>query len=373
MPRSKARRHSRYDILEEGWNKKFTDLNAKVDLLLNRLPTPTSQRCRHAESIYSDWSSEDDNASKKDDVLSVSANGKFSDSDEDSVQNDENNNETNKNLSESTKKCLYDIFGDDAVVKKTVKNSGIAIDQSQKQVLETSYRTREPNFLTAFSEDNFDLFPLNEETEQYLEVPSLDTLDDSCLVKWHGAKASFAKAKHKTLFSQPSKMIEKVAYKGQQSARLGIVMQLYIQQSLGTLVEHFQSDNFSKDEGLEQVKNVFSMTTKCLDQIGRAGAFHHIIRRTAAMSDTALYELDDALEFSNLPLSGEGVFGSGLENLLKTRKEKKKQLEDLVPEVKRKNFKRKSESQVRSVVDIINGHTLTRHLCKVRHTKTIQN
>ena len=91
-------------------------------------------------------------------------------------------------------------------------------------------------------------------------------------------------------------------------------MQLYVHQSLGNLVEHFQSDNFSKDEGLEQVKNVFSMTTKCLDQIGRAGAFHHIIRRTAAMSDTALYELNDALEFSNLPMSGEGVFGSGLEN-----------------------------------------------------------
>ena len=144
-------------------------------------------------------------------------------------------------------------------------------------------------------------------------------------------------------------MIEKVAYKGQQSAHLSIVMQLYVQQSLGNLVEHFQSDNFSKEEGLEQVKNVFSMTTKCLDQIGRAGAFHHIIRRTAAMSDTALYELDDALEFSNLPMSGEGVFGSGLENLLKSRKEKT--AEDLVPEVKRKNFKCKSESPVRSVVD----------------------
>ena len=184
MPRSKARRRSRYDILEEGWNKKFTDLNAKVDLLLNRsLPTPTPQSCRHVESIYSDSSSEDDNASKQDDVLSISANGKFSDSDEDSVQNDENNNETNENLSESTKKCLYDIFGDDAVVKKTVKKSGIAIDQSQKEVLKTSYRTREPNFLSAFSEDNFDLFPVNEETEKYLEVPSLDTLVDSCLVK----------------------------------------------------------------------------------------------------------------------------------------------------------------------------------------------
>lgn len=66
------------------------------------------------------------------------------------------------------------------------------------------------------------------------------------------------------------------------------------------------------------------MTTKDLDQMGMAGAFHHITRKTTSISDTAIYEQDDHLEFSNLPLSGEGVFGSGLENLLKTRKEKKK-------------------------------------------------
>ena len=349
-PRRKARRRSKYDILEEGWNKKFTDLTSKVDLLLNptlSLPTPAPQRPLTVESVYSDASSDDD-ASKQDDVLSLSASGRFSDSDNDSVQIDENNKETNKNLSASTRKCLYDIFGEDAGVKKTVKKVGIVIDQSQKDVLETSYRTSEPNFLTAFSEDNFDLFPINEDTEKYLEVPSLDSLVDSCLVKRLGPKASFSKSKNKTLFTQPSKMIEKIAYKGQQAARFGIVMQLYIQQSLGNLVEHFQPDNFDKEEGLEQVKNVFSMTTKCLDQIGCAGAFHHIIRRTAAMSDTALYELDDRLEFSNLPLTGEGFFGSGLENLLKSRKEKKKQIEDLVPEVKKKVFKRKSESPSRT-------------------------
>ena len=119
-------------------------------------------------------------------------------------------------------------------------------------------------------------------------------------------------------------MLEKIAFKGQQSARLGIVMQFYIQQALGNLAEHFQSENFSRDEGLDQIRNIFSMTTKCLDQIGRAGAFHHIIHRTVTMSDTSLYELDDALEFVNLPLSGEGVFGSGLEKLLQSRKEKKK-------------------------------------------------
>ena len=57
------------------------------------------------------------------------------------------------------------------------------------------------------------------------------------------------------------------------------------------------------------------------------------------MSDTALYELDGALEFSSLPLSDEGMFGSGLENLLKTRKEKKKQIEDLVPDFQKKTTK----------------------------------
>ena len=62
-PRRKARRRSKYDILEEGWNKKFTDLSSKVDLLLNRtlsLPTPAPQRPLTVESVYSDASSDDD-------------------------------------------------------------------------------------------------------------------------------------------------------------------------------------------------------------------------------------------------------------------------------------------------------------------------
>ena len=55
------------------------------------------------------------------------------------------------------------------------------------------------------------------------------------------------------------------------------------------------STNFNRDKGLDQIRNMFSMTTKCLDQIRRAGAFHHIIHRTVTKSDTSLYELDDAL------------------------------------------------------------------------------
>ena len=174
-------------------------------LLSRSLPAP--QRPRHVESVYSYSSSNEEVSSKHDDVLSISASGKFSDS-EDGV--DENNNVSHENLSENTKKCLFDIFGEDAVVnKKSTQKIGIAIDQLQKEVLQNNYRTKEPNFLTAFSEDNYDLFPVNEETEKYLEVPSLDTLVDSCLVKRHGPKASFAKSKHKSLATQPYKMLEK--------------------------------------------------------------------------------------------------------------------------------------------------------------------
>lgn len=83
------------------------------------------------------------------------------------------------------------------------------------------FRCEEPNFLTAFNEDNVDLFPVNDETENFLEVPSCDHIVENCLINRYGNKAAFDKSgvvKSKSLFTQPSKMIEKVAYRGQQAA-----------------------------------------------------------------------------------------------------------------------------------------------------------
>ena len=75
------------------------------------------------------------------------------------------------------------------------------------------------------------------------------------------------------------------------------------------------------------------MSTKALDQVGHAGAFHHIVRRKAAASDTGLNYLRDVqAKVLYLPLSGEGVFGKGLEGNLQKRKEQKEQLSDLVPD-----------------------------------------
>ena len=50
-------------------------------------------------------------------------------------------------------------------------------------MLETSYRTSEPNYLTSFPDDNYDLFPINGDTVKNLVVPSFGLLVDSCLVK----------------------------------------------------------------------------------------------------------------------------------------------------------------------------------------------
>ena len=138
------------------------------------------------------------------------------------------NNEADKenSLSDKTQKCLFEMFGEDAM-KRTDKE-GIVLDKSQIEVIESSLRCNEPNFLTAFSEENVDLFPLDEEFEKFLKVPSLDSIFDCCLVKRYGNKASFARSKGKVLYTKPCKMVDKICFKGQHAARLGLIMQCYV-------------------------------------------------------------------------------------------------------------------------------------------------
>lgn len=337
--REKKRTRTRLKQLEENCKKQFDEISSQMKILIERTNPVSSSQKSKPRSKFSQIYSDSDSDSEED-VISIRASGRISESD--SHSDAEPQFADAEGTSGAVKRGLLETFGDDAVLKKPVVKSGLAIDSAQKEVLKNSYRTDSPNSLTAFSEENADLFPVDENTEQYLQVPSLDDLVGKCLTTRHGQKAAFKKKGNlvsRQLFTQPCKMIEKIAYKGQQASRLGIIMQVYTQQSLASLVDNISKD-YSKDDIINHVKNIFSMTTKCLDQIGRAGAFHHIVRRTAAMCDTALYELEDATEFSNLPLSAEGVFGKDVNNLLKSRKEKQKQMEELMPEVK----KRKHES-----------------------------
>ena len=61
----------------------------------------------------------------------------------------------------------------------------------------------------------------------------------------------------------------------------------------------------------------YDTSTKTLDQVGRAGAFLHKVRRKAAASDTGLSSVTDGnTKIHCLPLSDEGVLGKGLEEKL---------------------------------------------------------
>ena len=258
------------------------------------------------------------------------------------IESDDDNADV-ENLSEKTKKCLFELFGEDAVAKKNEKKVGIMLDQSQKEVLLGHWRAEQPNLITAFNEETLKSFPVDEETEKFLQVPSIDDLIGRCLVKRHGNKASFSKS-GRTLFSQPYKMLEKIAYRGQQAAYVGIISNMYIQQGLGSLIELLTDDNFNRDKAIQQVRDTFAMSTKCLDQLGRTGAFHHILRRQMCMTDTTLFQLEDSRDIADLPLTGDGVFGEKLESCLKSRKEKNKTLDDLLPDLGRFDRKRKINS-----------------------------
>ncbi|VDI69725.1 Hypothetical predicted protein [Mytilus galloprovincialis] len=137
-------------------------------------------------------------------------------------------------------------------------------------------------------------------------------------------------------------MLERIAYRGQQASFMGIVICMYMQQSLGNLLELLTDETPNIDKAIQQVRDIFAMSTKELDQAGRAGAFHHIIRRQMCMTDTSMFLLHDSRDISDLPLTGEGVFGDNLVSALKARKDKDKTLDDLLPDIFPKDRKRKT-------------------------------
>lgn len=361
---AKKKRKSRYDSLDEKWQKKFSDLDSKLELIMSavqqtqnskshrrRVPVsdsddsdeveshrfralseshrPESSHSSHRENVHTSDSCESD----KEDVLSL----KDSNFDNDPLVSE-------GSVSDKLKKSLFDIFGEEATVTKTPKKEGISLDSSQIEVLQNSFRSQNPGQVTSYNQDYVDMFPVDESTDQFLNVPQLDPVVEGCLIKRHGSKGSFIKTKSISLVTQPCKMVEQIAYKGQQAARLGIVINAYMQQSLANLTQLIDSESFDKEKAINMVRDIFSMSTKSLDQMGRAGAFHHIVRRTVTMTDTGLYELPDAHKFTGLPLTGDGLFGTALDELSKSRKEMKKQVDDmLVNEVTSASKKRKSE------------------------------
>lgn len=235
---------------------------------------------------------------------------------------DENNNDHLQNL-----------FGEDAKTKSESSSVGLVLDKSQIDILSGSWRCKNPEKISAYCEEYKNSFPVHDKSLEHLEVPSLDSMVPDLLTKKHGSKA-YSSGKKSNLHTPCMKGVEKLAYQGQIASRMGIITTAYTQQALGTLLQTLSSDNVNIDKCVQLTRDIFAMSTKSLDQISRAGAFHHLIRRKVTLEDTGLgsiKELKNSLV--SLPLSNSGVFGDELEQTLKDRVDKNEQLKKLLPEL----------------------------------------
>ena len=277
--------------------------------------------------------------------------------------------EIGNSLSEKSNKVdvLSKIFKED--VNKAKARSGLILDQAQIDILSDSWRSSYPDRISAYKEEYKNCFPINDNSVEFLQVPTLDDLMEVMLRQTHGLKAVKGWDTRRQLFSQPYKQIEKLGFQGQLGARMNIISLLYIQQALGSLAQSVESGNFDKHSLGENIKDIFAMSTKSLDQAGRAGAFFHLIRRKAAAQDTGLVKLSDLRsKCQYLPLTEEGLFGKALESCLEKRKEQNDQLKDWLPEYcSDKNKKRKS-------FDYDNDYSAKKVKCQVSEgTKNVGN
>ena len=223
---------------------------------------------------------------------------------------------------------LTSIFGE---ANHSEDDIGIILDETQVSILNKSWRSEDPEKITAYKEDTKLLFPVHSKSGDVVKVPLLDDLLEPLLRKQNNSFRAWGRTRH--LASPSMKSIENTAFQGQIAARLGILSVAYMQQALAKLLGELKDETVNIDRAIQSVRDIYDMSTKSLDQVGRAGAFHHIVRRKAAVADSGLSSVKDMQnKVLSLPLSGEGVCGKGLEEKLKQRKEQREQLNDLLPE-----------------------------------------
>lgn len=117
-------------------------------------------------------------------------------------------------------------------------------------------------------------------------------------------------------------------------SRIGIISVCYGQQALGLLLKNLKSSSPNLDELILNVRHLFAMSTKLLDQFARSGAVHHLVHRKAMVAETGLHEFKDLQKAAlTSPLSGQGIFDAEFEKKLENRQEKDKQLSELMPEM----------------------------------------
>ncbi|VDH92527.1 Hypothetical predicted protein [Mytilus galloprovincialis] len=163
---------------------------------------------------------------------------------------------------------------------------------------------------------------------------TMDNTVESLLMKRYGTKAAFGRVP--SLFTKNLKSLERLAYQGQVAARMGLITTCYLQQASGNLLDNLTSDSPNLDSAIQNVRDIFALSTKSLDQTARTGAFHHMIRRRATMYDTGLNELRAyAITIVTLPLTADGNFGSQFDTKMKEKTDRNKQLAEVLPDNRR--------------------------------------
>ena len=103
--------------------------------------------------------------------------------------------------------------------------------------------------------------------------------------------------------------MEGLVYQGQMASRMEIIFVAYIQQALCLLLNSINNGQGNMDSITNSLRDIFSMATKSLDQLGRTGAFHHLIGRKATAQDSDLITLKDIHnKIVCLPLYGRRSF-----------------------------------------------------------------
>ncbi|XP_045166643.2 uncharacterized protein LOC123530024 [Mercenaria mercenaria] len=228
---------------------------------------------------------------------------------------------------------LGDKFGADAVTSHTNKSSvGLVLEKNQIDTLNESWRSAHPSNLSSYRDVYRKSFRIAADFENYLKVPQIDMTVEELLQTRHNDE-NFAFGKHPSLYSKQMKGFEKYAYSGQLASRMGIITVCYIQQALGTLLDTLQQKDVNIDAAIQTVRDTFAISAKSLDQIARAGAFHHLIRRNATLIDTGLYGYKGySHAVMSLPLRADGVFGTDFDKKIEEKSKLRKNLNDFLPE-----------------------------------------
>ncbi|CAC5415910.1 unnamed protein product [Mytilus coruscus] len=174
----------------------------------------------------------------------------------------------------SVSHTIADKFGLDAYTSLKTEKTGLVLEQNQIDVLRGSWRSETPHKITSYKENYRQSFPVDASCQEYFNVPTMDNT--------------------------------------------------------------VETDSPNLDSAIQNVRDIFALSTKSLDQTARTGALHHMIRRRATMYDTGLNELRDyANTIVTLPLTADGIFGSQFDTKMKEKTDRNKQLAEVLPDTRR--------------------------------------